>query len=34
MAIGWRWLAAWPYPAEARRQRWQRIIAWPPLCRR
>jgi hypothetical protein len=32
-AEGWRWLAAWPYPAEARRQRWQRILAWPPLCR-
>jgi hypothetical protein len=32
-AEGWHWLAAWPYPAEARRQRWQRIIAWPPLCR-
>ena len=33
-ADGWHWLAAWPYPAEARRQRWQRILAWPPLCRR
>jgi hypothetical protein len=32
-ADGWRRLAAWPYPAEARLQRWQRIIAWPPLCR-
>src|SRR5207253_10475514 len=32
-ADGWHWLAAWPYPAEARRQRWQRILAWPPLCR-
>jgi hypothetical protein len=32
-AEGWHWLAAWPYPAEARRQRWQRILAWPPLCR-
>ena len=32
-ADGWRPLAAWPYPAEARLQRWQRILAWPPLCR-
>jgi hypothetical protein len=30
---GWHRLADWPYPAEARLQRWQRIIAWPPLCR-
>jgi hypothetical protein len=32
-ADGWHPLAAWPYPAEARLQRWQRILAWPPLCR-
>ena len=29
----WRRLAAWPYPAAARQRRWQRILAWPPLCR-
>jgi hypothetical protein len=31
---GWHRLAAWQYPAEARRQRWQQILAWEPLCRR
>jgi hypothetical protein len=30
---GWRRLATWPYPPEARWQRWQHILAWPPLCR-
>ena len=30
---GWRRLASWPYPPEARAQRWQHILAWPPLCR-
>jgi len=30
---GWHTLAAWPYPAAARQQRWQQILAWPPLCR-
>jgi hypothetical protein len=30
---GWRRRAAWPYPPEARAQRWQRILSWPPLCR-
>jgi hypothetical protein len=29
----WRRVAAWPYPAGADRQRWQRILAWAPLCR-
>jgi len=32
-ADGWRRRAAWPYPPEARAQRWQRILSWPPLCR-
>ena len=31
---GWHRLAAWRYPAEARQQRWQQILAWEPLCRR
>jgi hypothetical protein len=31
---GWHRLAAWSYPAAAREQRWQRILAWEPLCRR
>ena len=31
---GWHQLAAWRYPAAAREQRWQRILAWEPLCRR
>ena len=30
---GWQRRASWPYPPEARAQRWQRILAWPPLCR-
>jgi len=30
---GWHRLATWPYPPEARSQRWQHILAWPPLCR-
>jgi hypothetical protein len=30
---GWHRRATWPYPPEARSQRWQRILAWPPLCR-
>jgi hypothetical protein len=30
---GWRTLAAWPYPADAAKQRWQHILAWRPLCR-
>ena len=32
-AGGWQRRAAWPYPPEARAQRWQRILSWPPLCR-
>jgi hypothetical protein len=31
---GWRPVAAWPYPADAARQRWQHILSWAPLCRR
>jgi hypothetical protein len=30
---GWHRLTNWPYPPEARSQRWQHILAWPPLCR-
>jgi hypothetical protein len=30
---GWRQRAVFPYPADARRWRWQRFLAWPPLCR-
>jgi hypothetical protein len=30
---GWHRRAAWPYPPDARAQRWQRILSWPPLCR-
>jgi hypothetical protein len=30
---GWHVLAAWPYPANAAKQRWQHILAWGPLCR-
>lgn len=30
---GWHELAAWPYPQASYRQRWQRILAWQPLCR-
>jgi hypothetical protein len=32
-ADGWHRRAVWPYPPEARAQRWQRILSWPPLCR-
>jgi hypothetical protein len=31
---GWNVLAAWPYPANTAKQRWQHILAWGPLCRR
>jgi hypothetical protein len=31
---GWRLLAAWPYPKDDTRQRWQYILSWAPLCRR
>jgi len=31
---GWHVLAAWPYPANTAKQRWQHILAWGPLCRR
>jgi len=30
---GWHVLAAWPYPANTAKQRWQHILAWGPLCR-
>jgi hypothetical protein len=30
---GWQLLAAWPYPPDAARRRWQHILSWPPLCR-
>jgi hypothetical protein len=30
---GWYKVAAWRYPAEARRERWQQILEWQPLCR-
>jgi len=30
---GWNVLAAWPYPANTTKQRWQHILAWGPLCR-
>ena len=30
---GWQQRASWPYPPNAPAQRWQRILAWPPLCR-
>jgi hypothetical protein len=33
-AEGWHQVAAWQYPMDAQRQRWQRILAWEPLCRR
>lgn len=32
-AAGWRVQAAWPYPADPGRPRWQRLLAWKPLCR-
>jgi hypothetical protein len=31
---GWQVLVAWPYPANAAKQRWQQILSWAPLCRR
>jgi hypothetical protein len=31
---GWHLLAAWRYPANDTRRRWQHILAWEPLCRR
>ena len=30
---GWHLLAAWSYPADAGKQRWQHILSWGPLCR-
>jgi hypothetical protein len=30
---GWHVAAAWPYPADAAKQRWQHILSWGPLCR-
>ncbi|MBV8492623.1 MAG: hypothetical protein JO162_04005 [Alphaproteobacteria bacterium] len=30
---GWHRRAVWPYPPEARAQRWQHILSWPALCR-
>jgi hypothetical protein len=30
---GWHLIAAWPYPADAARRRWQHLLSWPPLCR-
>jgi hypothetical protein len=30
---GWHLVAAWPYPPDAARQRWQHILSWPALCR-
>jgi hypothetical protein len=30
---GWRLVAAWPYPTEDTRERWQHILSWAPLCR-
>jgi hypothetical protein len=30
---GWQLLAAWSYPPDAARRRWQHILSWPPLCR-
>jgi hypothetical protein len=29
----WRLVAAWPYPRDAAKQRWQYILSWTPLCR-
>jgi hypothetical protein len=31
---GWHVSAAWPYPADATKRRWQHILSWGPLCRR
>ena len=30
---GWHRVVAWPYPADAAKQRWQHILSWGPLCR-
>jgi hypothetical protein len=30
---GWRRTASFPYPPQPYHQRWQGILAWPPLCR-
>jgi hypothetical protein len=30
---GWRLVAAWPYPRDAAKERWQYILSWAPLCR-
>jgi hypothetical protein len=30
---GWHPVVAWPYPADAAKQRWQHILSWGPLCR-
>jgi hypothetical protein len=30
---GWHLVAAWPYPPDPARQRWQHILSWPALCR-
>jgi hypothetical protein len=32
-ANGWGIAAAWPYPADAAKRRWQHILSWAPLCR-
>ena len=29
----WHEIAAWPYPADMTKRRWQSIISWRPLCR-
>lgn len=31
---GWHRVAAWPYPADMTRRRWQHILSWEPLCRK
>ena len=30
---GWHLLAAWSYPPDGAKQRWQHILSWGPLCR-
>ena len=30
---GWHVAAAWPYPTDATKRRWQHILSWGPLCR-
>ncbi|HEY3911315.1 MAG TPA: hypothetical protein VGM07_15700 [Stellaceae bacterium] len=30
---GWRLVAAWPYPSDAAKHKWQHILSWEPLCR-